>query len=113
MRDLMGDVVFGDKVKVEGDYGIGIMRGPPAPAASQQPSGPSNDVLMLLSNPRGTDPLRLLEEQRRVDLAILTALYRDRLRIVPSPDTHYYDLQSSLPRHRPVVVHFSGHGSGV
>ncbi len=106
-----GDYVQGDKIDVRGDHSIGkqvVSRdsGPTEPGRR-----PPNNILMLMANPIGTDPLRLLEEHRSIDLAIRGAEHRDRLQIVISADTRFYDLQLALPRHRPVAVHFSGHGS--
>ncbi|HEU0299431.1 MAG TPA: CHAT domain-containing protein [Longimicrobium sp.] len=73
----------------------------------------SNDrirVLFLAADPF-TDraPLQLGEEVRAIDHAIQRGTARDALQLVSHFATRTRDLQEALLRHRPRIVHFSGH----
>ena len=57
--------------------------------------------------------MQLDEEQHGIESAIRLGQYRDQLELVVSAATRYYELSPALQRHGPVVVHFSGHGSGT
>jgi hypothetical protein len=67
-------------------------------------------VLFLAANPTGTGRLQLDEEIRAIDAKIRTADYRDTLELVSSWAIRPDDLLEAFNRHRPHVVHFSGHG---
>jgi hypothetical protein len=86
-----------------------------AVAAAQPPQPPPPPapkvILILAANPRGTDTLRLDEEQRAIDRAVHEGTLRGRLEIRVSNAMRVEDLHSALLRHRPSVLHFSGHGS--
>lgn len=68
-------------------------------------------ILLLMSNPSGTQPLRLDEEVRAIDEAINSAKNRDQLDLRQAVALRISGLQSAVLRHTPTVVHFSGHGS--
>jgi hypothetical protein len=68
-------------------------------------------VLFLAANPRDTDQLRLGEEVRTIDERLRGADFRDRFDLVQHWAVRFEDLSEALLRHRPHVVHFSGHGS--
>jgi hypothetical protein len=68
-------------------------------------------VLFLAANPLGTDRLKLDEEIRAITEKVYASEYRDYLQIESSWATRPDDLLQSLNRHRPHIVHFSGHGS--
>lgn len=68
-------------------------------------------ILALMANPVGTSPLRLDEELRAIDQAILAAKYRDQLDLRQIGALRLSDLQAAVLRHAPSIVHFSGHGS--
>lgn len=73
-------------------------------------------VLFLASDPfRDRAPLRLDEEVRAIEHAILRGRERDRVELIPHFATRARDLQDALLRHNPQIVHFAGHGddSGV
>lgn len=72
---------------------------------------PRNRILMVFSNPFGTDGLRLDEEYRAIEHAVQTGRHRERLDVVSAPAARYYDIGPKIQYHRPVVVHFGGHGS--
>lgn len=67
-------------------------------------------VLFLLANPRDTGTLRLQEEVREVDAAIRQAEYRSSFDIRQHGAVRVMDLQGYMLRHRPEIIHFSGHG---
>jgi hypothetical protein len=68
-------------------------------------------ILFLTANPRDTSSLRLDEEIRAVDLALHQAEFRDRFDIRQQWAVRVTDLQGYFLRHKPDIVHFSGHGS--
>lgn len=68
-------------------------------------------ILFLAANPSDTSHLRLGMEVRAIDQVLRKAEYRDIFDIRQHWATRVIDLQSYLLRHRPDIVHFSGHGS--
>ncbi len=79
------------------------------------PSGAagSNSVMRILflgANPEGAPSLRLDHEVREIDLALRQADFRDRCDLRQQNALRVTDLQNALLRHRPQIVHFSGHG---
>ncbi len=68
-------------------------------------------ILFLAANPEDTDQLRLDEEIREIKQALLQAEFRDKFDIEQEWAVRVSDLQGHLLRHKPDVVHFSGHGS--
>lgn len=67
-------------------------------------------ILFLAANPLDTARLRIDEEARAIDLALRQAEYR-HFEILVHQAVRSDDLQGLLLRHRPDIVHFSGHGS--
>jgi CHAT domain-containing protein len=70
-------------------------------------------ILFLASNPTDTPRLRLDEEVRSIEHALRLAEFRDKFEIVQCWATRVTDMQACLLRHRPIIVHFSGHGNPV
>jgi hypothetical protein len=68
-------------------------------------------LLFLAANPLDTDPLRLDEEMRAIDISLRQADFRDQFELRSHWAVRISDLQELLLRHQPDVVHFSGHGS--
>lgn len=68
-------------------------------------------ILFLAANPKDTPALRLDEEMRSIDVALRQAEFRDRFDIKQQWAVRVADLQGYLLRHKPELVHFSGHGS--
>jgi len=68
-------------------------------------------ILFLAANPRDTNALSLDHEVRAIDAAIREAEHRDRVDLLQQWAVRVSELQAFLLRHRPVIVHFSGHGS--
>jgi len=67
-------------------------------------------ILFLAANPQDTTRLRIDEEMRAVDQALRMTKYRDRFDLRLHWAVRYNDLQELLLRHKPHIVHFSGHG---
>jgi len=113
----VGDFVFGDKVTVSGSNNTGVYHhhaAPPAPVpAAPEPAAERGTVLLLMSNPWDTGRLQLDEEYRAIDNALAAARFQDRIELRSAQAVRYSDLQTALLRHRPTVVHFSGHGSAA
>lgn len=68
-------------------------------------------ILFLASNPLNTTRLRLDEEIRAIDYSLHQSKFRDKFDIRQHWAVRVIDLQSYLLRHKPDIVHFSGHGS--
>jgi hypothetical protein len=68
-------------------------------------------ILFLAANPSDSTRLRLDEESRGIDQVLRQAEFRDRFEIAQHWAVRVADLQGLLLRHRPDIVHFSGHGS--
>jgi hypothetical protein len=81
--------------------------GPPPEAADEL----HISILFLGANPSDTTRLRLDEEVRAIDQAIRQAELREKIEIKQHWAVRVTDLQDCLLRHKPDIVHFSGHGS--
>jgi hypothetical protein len=68
-------------------------------------------ILFLAANPEDTLQLRLDEEIREIKQALLQVEFRDKFDIEQERAVRVSDLQGHLLRHKPDIVHFSGHGS--
>lgn len=68
-------------------------------------------VLFLAANPTDMPQLRLDAEMRAIDQALQKAEFRHRFEIKQHWAVQIADLQNHLLRHKPDIVHFSGHGS--
>jgi hypothetical protein len=67
-------------------------------------------ILFLAANPVDRHHLRLEAEMRDIDLALQQIVFRDRFNITSHGAVRAADLQGYLLRHKPDIVHFSGHG---
>jgi hypothetical protein len=68
-------------------------------------------VLFLGANPSDTTRLRLDEEVREIDSVLRQSEFRDMFDLQQHWAVRISDLQGLLLRHKPDIVHFSGHGS--
>ena len=68
-------------------------------------------VLFLAANPIDAVRLCLEEEIREIDIELQKAQFRDSFELIPKFALRPKDLQDSLLRNNPNIVHFSGHGS--
>ncbi len=86
---------------------VTLMLGPGAAGEVHRPI----NILFLAANPKATPPLRLDEEIRGIDEALRASQGRNRFLLEQQWAVRVSDLQGLLLRHRPDIVHFSGHGS--
>jgi hypothetical protein len=70
-------------------------------------------ILFLAANPKDTTPLRLGEEVRAIDGALQRAEFREQFDLEQQHAVRVGDLQETLLRYNPTIVHFSGHGSAT
>jgi hypothetical protein len=68
-------------------------------------------ILFLTANTLDTSRLRLDKEIREIDRALRQADFHDKFDIEQHWAVRVADLQGYLLRHKPHIVHFSGHGS--
>src|SRR4029079_3216541 len=68
-------------------------------------------VLVWAANPTDTPSLRLDEEIRTIDARLQATDASNRIVLQKQWALRIDDLSEGLLRHRPAVVHFSGHGS--
>lgn len=68
-------------------------------------------ILFLAANPTDTTRLSLDKEIRSIDEVLRKSEFREKFNIEQHWAVRVTDLQSLLLRHRPDIIHFSGHGS--
>ncbi|HKS41854.1 MAG TPA: pentapeptide repeat-containing protein, partial [Blastocatellia bacterium] len=68
-------------------------------------------ILFLAASPIDSTRVRVDEELREIEKRILMATERDQFELVSQWAVTPDDLQRALLRHKPHIVHFSGHGS--
>ena len=69
-------------------------------------------ILLLAANPT-TPQLRIDEEVREIEHTVRSSKFRDAVQVRSRWATRPGDLQRALLEEDPVVVHFSGHGTGT
>jgi hypothetical protein len=93
-------------------HGRGEQHGHAEPAVSAaEGRQPGARILFLAANPVGSSPLRLDQEVRTIDKALRSADVRERFVLEQSWAVTFADLQESLLRFQPDLVHWSGHGN--
>jgi CHAT domain-containing protein len=68
-------------------------------------------LVLFAANPRTMTQLAIDDEAREIDQSIRMAEHRDTLQVVTAWAVRPDDLLQQLHRHRPSIVHFSGHGT--
>lgn len=71
----------------------------------------ASTIPLVLADPQPEQRLRLLEENRRLEESLQSTSFRDSLTIKDLSSCRLQDLGPGLLRHKPRIVHFSGHGS--
>jgi len=71
------------------------------------------NILFLAANPKDIVPLRLGEEVRAIQEKLRASEHRDNFKIEQEWAVRVSDIQGHLLRHKPHIMHFSGHGSAV
>lgn len=79
------------------------------PAPAPEPA-PRIQILFLGANPQDGTRLHLDQEVRGIDQALRQGEFRQRFNLQQHWAVRVTDLQTCLLRHRPQIVHFSGHG---
>jgi hypothetical protein len=92
---------------------VGLLLLPAVGAAWWSHSRRRITILFLAANPHDTSRLNLDEEIRAIDGALQKAPHRNRFRIEQHWAVRSTELDDFLLRHRPQIVHFSGHGSAA
>ncbi|QYO68005.1 CHAT domain-containing protein [Leptolyngbya sp. 7M] len=69
-------------------------------------------ILALRANPTNMEALRLDEEIRGLKAELERATYRDRVELISEGAVRVEDLSKAILKHKPNIVHFSGHGAG-
>ena len=69
-------------------------------------------ILVLSANPVNTDQLHLNAEVRDIKEELDRAEYRDRFELIHEGAVRVDDLSRAILKHKPTIVHFSGHGTG-
>jgi CHAT domain len=115
LGDIQGGLVGSQVGAFSGPVSFGAGSSPapadgPKPVLGQTAPTPVR-ILFLGANPQGTTPLRLDEEVREIDQALNGAPFRASFDLRSHWAVRVRDLQACLLRHRPQIVHFSGHGS--
>jgi hypothetical protein len=70
-------------------------------------------ILILTANPTDTARIRIDQEARDISDKLEEGLYRDEFELITYQALRPSDLQRRLMKHKPHIVHFSGHGSAV
>lgn len=70
-------------------------------------------ILFLAANPEDTVSLGIDKEVREIKQALLKTEFRDKFDFEQEFAVRASDLQGHLLRHKPDIVHFSGHGSNA
>jgi len=69
-------------------------------------------ILFLAANPKNSNPLRLDEEIREIELGLRRARLREQFELEQRWAVRPRDLQRALLEVKPQIIHFSGHGTG-
>ncbi|MCC5639711.1 CHAT domain-containing protein [Nostoc sp. CHAB 5844] len=69
-------------------------------------------ILILTANPKNTNRLRLDEEVREIHEALERAKMREQFELISQWAVRPNDLVYAIVKHKPQIVHFSGHGAG-
>ena len=79
------------------------------PVATQ--SDTTRLVLFVSANPDPSTPLKVEQEESRIAKVRNGSKYQSSVRIESLPDLDLIEFAKSLRLHKPVVLHFSGHGA--
>ena len=69
-------------------------------------------ILVLASNPEGTEQLKLNREIRLIEDALEKGKQREKFTVKPKLEVRPEDLQQTIRQEKPRIVHFCGHGAG-
>lgn len=113
---VSGGQVFGNATGTVIIGGASSVAVPPAPTPDSTPKETPavvKTILVLAANPKGTNPLRLSEEVRKIQTGLERSQNRDRFLLEQRWAVTPTDVRRALLDCQPQIVHFSGHGVGV
>jgi hypothetical protein len=68
-------------------------------------------ILFLSANPSDTSEIELSEEVHGIESKLQSSKLRDSFKLITARAVRSHELQGLLLRHRPHILHFSGHGT--
>jgi hypothetical protein len=77
------------------------------------PTAEIRKILFLSANPKDQVNLRLGEELRKVKDGLEASTQRDKFDLVSEPAVRIATITKAMQKHKPEIVHFSGHGEGI
>lgn len=116
LGQVSGGHVFGNvtgTVIIGGAASQAVPLAPTTDSASKETPAAVKTILVLAANPKGTNPLRLGEEVRKIQTGLERSQNRDRFRLEQRWAVTPTDMRRALLDCQPQIVHFSGHGVGV
>lgn len=108
---LIGSGSFGGSLNMHAPGRTGASRPAATSGRDKEASKVTTRILFLGANPLDSTRLRLDEEVREIDQALAMADRGGCFELHQKWAVRAADLQIHLLRHRPHVLHFSGHGS--
>lgn len=100
-----------------GGYTTPITEEAPAETGARGEDGrntpPVATVLFMAANPSTTARIALDEEHRTIDERLRLASLGDRFHLATTLATRVGDISFAILRHKPAIVHFSGHGQRI
>jgi len=109
--NIGGQMITGAGNSISGTNKVNVTIGSSPPSGA--PAKTVN-VLFALSNPRGTDSLRLNTEMRAIEEALRLSQHRDSIQHRTLPAATAHDLRRALLEQPPYqIVHLSGHGNST
>jgi hypothetical protein len=97
--------------RVQTDMYRGILPGQISNQVLTPEGTPVIKMLFLAADPSDETRLRLGEESREIEARIRAAEHRNRFKVVKEFSVRVSDITERMLRHKPTIVHFSGHGS--
>ena len=113
---VSGGQVFGTVTGTVIIGGVASPAIPPAPtpdSTAKETPAAVKTILVLAANPKGSHPLRLGEEVRKIQTGLERSQHRDRFRLEQRWAVTPTDVRRALLDYQPQIVHFSGHGLGT
>jgi hypothetical protein len=77
------------------------------------PAAGVRKILFMKANPQDTVPLNLDGELRKVKDALESSTLRDKFELITEEAVQIHTITKALQKHKPDIVHFSGHGTGA
>ncbi|MGP1385365.1 MAG: pentapeptide repeat-containing protein [Thainema sp.] len=104
LESMVMTAMQSDKIYVETYYDLGNR---------QDTLQSAKIILVLAANPKGTRPLRLGEEVKKIQTGLERSKYRESFHLEQRWAVTVTDVRRALLDCHPQIVHFCGHGVGV